>query len=60
MQGLHKTKHIGIRYHEVRDAIEAGTVYISRTPPEMNKAEGVTKVLVKDNLQKPRSDLSCV
>lgn len=60
VQGMRHSKHIGIRYHYVRDAVVAGTVVVCPTPSDENKADGLTKVLVKAKFQNCRSFLGCV
>lgn len=49
-QGLRKTKHIGIRYHYVRDAVQACTVQVFATPSAGNKADRLTKVMTRITL----------
>ena len=46
VQGLRRVKHIGIRYHYVRDAVDSKKIQIQYTTSSENKADGRTKVLV--------------
>lgn len=39
MQVLWKVRHVGIRYHNVRDAIDLGPVKVLYIPSEKNKAD---------------------
>ena len=60
VQGLRKVKHIGIRYHYVRDAVDAKTICVEYTPSTENKADGLTKVLVTSAFDKFRRGLMCL
>ena len=43
VQGLRKVKHIGIRYHNLRDAVDSKTVRVQYIASTENKADGLTK-----------------
>ena len=46
VQGLRNVKHVGIRYHFVKEHIEKKDVQVSYTPSATNKADSFTKALV--------------
>ena len=46
IQVIRKVKHIGIRYHYVRDAVDEKAIEVEYVPSSENKADGLTKVLV--------------
>lgn len=54
MQGLRKVKHIGVKYHYVRDTVDSETVQVSHTPSSENRADSLTKVLVGEDYKKHR------
>lgn len=60
VQGLRKVKHIGIRYHYVRDAVEEKSVEVKYTPSNENKADGLTKVLVSSSFEAFKSVVGCI
>ena len=60
VQGLRKVKHIGIRYHYVRDAVDSKSIQVQYIPSAENKADGLTKVLVMSAFENFRSSLMCV
>jgi hypothetical protein len=41
----HRTKHIGVKYHFVREKVKEGEIVISHVPTEENIADGFTKPL---------------
>ena len=45
-QGLRRVKHVGIKYHFVRDSIETKHVEIKYTPSHLNRSDSLTKVLI--------------
>lgn len=58
VHGLRKTNHIGICYHCLCDAVDAGTVEVVPTPSVVNKANELTKVLSKIAFVTFRADMS--
>lgn len=60
VQGLRKVKHIGIRYHYVRDAVDARAIEVEYVPSTENKADGLTKVLVTSPFKMFRRQLNCL
>lgn len=48
MHGLRNVKHVGIKYHYVREAVQSGEVKVKYTPSNENRADGLTKALVGD------------
>ena len=59
-QGLRKVKHIGIRYHYVRDAVDSKAIEVEYIPSAENKAGGLTKVVVTSDFDKFRRGLMCL
>ena len=57
VQGLREVKHIGIRYHYVRNAVDSKTVRVQYIASTENKADGLTKVLVIADFENFRSGL---
>lgn len=60
VQGLRKVKHIGIRHHYVCDAVDDRQIIVEYTPPNENKADGLTKVLVTSPFRLFRSVICCI
>lgn len=60
VQGLRKVKHIGIRYHYVRDAVDERAVQVEYVASADNKADGLTKVLVTSNFESFKSAVGVV
>ena len=58
IQGLRKVKHIGIRYHYVRDAVDEKAIEVEYVPSSENKADGLTKVLVTSAFESFTSAMS--
>jgi len=54
VNGLRKVKHIGIKYHVVRDTVESKIINVGYTPSSLNRADGFTKVLIGDEFLKHR------
>ena len=50
-----QTKHIDIRYHYIREAIEKNNIMLEYCPTEQQKADILTKGLAKERFQKLRS-----
>lgn len=48
VQGLRRVKHVGLRYHFVRDMVSNGKVEIVYTPTDQNRADAMTKILGKE------------
>ena len=42
-----RTKHIDIRYHFIREAVEQGTIAVNYVPTSENVADGFTKPLAR-------------
>ena len=55
IQGLRKVKHIGIRYHFLRDAVEEEAIEVTYISSAKNKADRLTKVLVTSVFQSFKS-----
>ena len=60
LQGVRKVKHIGIRYHYVRDVVDSKALQVQYFASTDNKADGLTKVLVTDVFKKVRKGLMCL
>lgn len=52
VQGLRKVKHVGIRYHSVKETVEHQSVQVLYTPSQENKADSLTKALVGSSFEK--------
>ncbi|XP_065060473.1 uncharacterized protein LOC135687761 [Rhopilema esculentum] len=52
-----KTKHIDIRYHYIREAIEKNNIMLEYCPIEQQTADILTKGLAKERFQKLRSTM---
>ena len=50
-----QTKHIDIRYHYIREAIENNNIMLEYCPTEQQTADIFTKGLTKERFQKSRS-----
>ena len=50
-----QTKHIDIRYHYIREAIEKNNIMLEYCPTEQQTADILTKGLAKERFQKLRS-----
>ena len=50
-----RTKHIGIRYHRIRQEQELGTVDVNYVPTDLNAADVLTKALGSSELKKKLS-----
>lgn len=48
VQGLRRVKHVGIRYHFVREAVDSGRIKVLYTPSDSNRADSLTKILGKE------------
>ena len=59
VQGLRKVKHIGIRYHFVRDAVEDKDVTVVYTESAKNRADSLTKILPGEPFGIHRRWLGC-
>jgi len=58
---LHKrTKHIDIRYHFLREKYESGEISIAYIPPEIQKANILTKALPRERFQMLHERLSLI
>ena len=60
VQGLRKVKHIGIRYHFVRNAVATKTKRVQYIAYTENKTDSLMKVLVIEDFEKFRSGLLCL
>ena len=59
VQGLRKVKHIGMRYHYVRDAVDTRNVAVQYTESEHNRADMLTKILTGDPFVQHCTWLGC-
>ncbi|GKF47936.1 hypothetical protein Tco_0141187, partial [Tanacetum coccineum] len=50
-QGCRLTKHINVRYHFIREVLEAKTVKVLKVGTEHNAADALTKVVPRRKLQ---------
>lgn len=55
VNGLRKVKHVGIKYHAVRDAVESKIVTVGYIPSSLNRSDSLTKVLIGEEFIKHRS-----
>ena len=46
----HRTKHISIKYHHVRDLVKNGFLHLSQVPSAANPANLLTKVMPRESL----------
>ncbi|KAG5463206.1 MAG: hypothetical protein BJ554DRAFT_1038 [Olpidium bornovanus] len=54
------TRHIGVRYHYVQDAVAAGTIRIERVPTLRNTADTLTKALPTPRFVECRDELGVI
>lgn len=59
VQGLRKVKHIGIKYHYVRECVQGGHVEIKYCPSSENRADSLTKALTGKQFEQHREWLHC-
>ena len=52
-----RTKHIHIRYHYVREAVNEGTINVVYCPTNLMVADCLTKALVKEKFEELRAKL---
>ena len=52
MQWLRKVKHIGIKYHYIRDSVQAKIVQVKHVNTQENRSDSLKKVLVGDDFKK--------
>lgn len=45
VQGLRRVKHVGLRYHFVREMVDNMDIKVIYTPSDKNKADSLTKIL---------------
>ena len=55
VNGLRKVKHVGIKYHYVRDSVERKIVQVGYTPSAENRSDSLTKVMIGEEFIKHRS-----
>lgn len=58
VQGLRKVKHVGIKYHYVRESVDAKHVTVQYTPSADNRADSLTKGLIGETFENHRRWLS--
>lgn len=58
VQGLMKVKHVGIKYHYVREAVVRKDVEVAYAPSSVNRADSLTKGLVGETFENHRQWLS--
>lgn len=54
MQGMTKAKHVGIKYHSVKDNVGKNSVNITYTTSSENKTDSLTKSLVGSSFKQHR------
>lgn len=54
VQGLRNVKHVGIRYHYVREAVESSAIIVQYVSTLFNRADSLTKALIGDIFVKHR------
>lgn len=54
INGLRKVKHVGIKYHFVRDCVESKIVKVGYTPSPDNRSDSLTKVVIGADFIKHR------
>lgn len=55
VNGLRNVKHVGIKYHAVRDAVESNIVRVEYVPSPENRSDSLTKVIIGDEFAKHRA-----
>ncbi|CAG7822114.1 unnamed protein product, partial [Allacma fusca] len=55
-----RTKHIDVRYHYTRTLVEGGEIHVEYTPTTSQKADGLTKALMKSKNEAMNQDLGLV
>ena len=55
VQGIRRVKHVGTKYHFVRDNIESKGVVVKYTPSHLNRSDSLTKVLISEDYSRHRS-----
>lgn len=50
MQGIQKVRHIGIKYHAAREAVDVGDFVAKYTPSMENRSDGLTKALIGETI----------
>lgn len=55
LQGLRKVKHVGLRYHYLRQYVPDGSIKVAYTSADKNRDESLTKSLVKERHSVHRS-----
>lgn len=60
VQGLRNVKHMGIKYHYVRELVSKKRIIVNYTPSKDNRADSLTKVLIGDSFLVHRSLLGVV
>ena len=57
VQGLRRVKHVGIKYHYVRDSIENKDAEVKFTPSNQNHSDSLTKTLIGEECYRHRTSL---
>ena len=55
VNGLRKVKPVGIKYHYVRDSVDAKHITVKFTPSSGNRSDSLTKVLIASDFVKHRT-----
>lgn len=55
VNGLRKVKHVGIKYHFVRENVDSKVISIMFTPSSDNRSDSLTKVLIGSEFEKHRT-----
>lgn len=60
VQGMRRVKHIGVKYHYVRDVVNSGAVQVQPVASEDNRSDSLTKVLVGEEYKIHRNWLGVI
>ena len=55
-----RTKHVQIRYHFVREAVEQGTITLEYCRTDDMLADSFTKALARDHVEKLRAGIGLI
>ena len=55
-----RTKHVQIRYHFVREAVEQGIITLEYCRTDDMLADSFTKALARDQFEKPRAGIGLI